>query len=92
MDLGYKMFPVSKALRLVTHDGANEGWRAMFLMHPQEASGLVILTNSDAGGKIVAPIVCTWADHVSIDMSALCKSVGRYDRRQPRRRNPTLAK
>lgn len=75
--LGYKMFPVSKDVRLVTHDGANEGWRAMFLMEPQKGDGIVVLTNSDVGGKIVAPIVCAWSERTTIDMAPLCKSVQR---------------
>jgi len=41
--LGYKMAPVSKEVQMVTHDGANEGWRVMFLIHPQKGDGVVIL-------------------------------------------------
>lgn len=74
---GYKMFPVSKEVQLISHDGANEGWRAMFLMHPQKGEGIVILTNSDIGGKIIGPIVCAWSERTTIDMSPLCKSVSR---------------
>jgi CubicO group peptidase (beta-lactamase class C family) len=74
---GYKMFPVSKEVRLISHDGANEGWRAMFLMDPEKGDGIVILTNSDIGGKIMGPIVCAWSERTTIDMSPLCKSVSR---------------
>src|SRR5262245_1700499 len=75
--LGYKMFPVSKEVQLITHDGANEGFRAMYLLHPQKGDVIVILTNSDAGGKIMAPIICAWSERAAIDMSPLCKSVSR---------------
>jgi len=70
--LGYKMFPVSTEVQLISHDGANEGWRAMFLIHPQKAHGIVILTNSDIGGKIMGPIVCAWSERTTINMSPLC--------------------
>jgi len=71
--LGYKILRVSDALTLVTHDGANPGWRAMFIADPEKGVGIVVLTNSDAGGKIVADIVCTWADReTEIELIGLC--------------------
>ena len=75
--LGYKFFPVPRGPTLVTHDGANEGWRATFFLHASTGNGLVVLTNSDAGGRIVAPIVCAWASAITIDLSALCASLRR---------------
>ncbi len=75
--LGYKMFPVSKELQLVSHDGANEGWRAMFLIHPEKGDGIVLLANSELGGKIAAPIICAVFARTTIDMSPLCSGVYR---------------
>jgi len=75
--LGYKQFAVPGGSHLVTYDGANEGWRAAFFMSAGTGDGLVILTNSDAGGRIVAPIVCAWASTTSIKMAALCATVRR---------------
>ncbi len=75
--LGYKILAVPGGPILVTHDGANEGWRATFFMHPPTGDGLVMLTNSDAGGRVVAPVVCAWASTTRFDMSALCASLRR---------------
>jgi len=75
--LGYKFLPVPGGPRLVSHDGANEGWRANFFMNPPSGDGLVMLINSDAGGRIAAPIVCAWAATTTFDMSALCATVRR---------------
>jgi CubicO group peptidase (beta-lactamase class C family) len=71
--LGYKMAPVSKDVQLVTHDGANEGWKAMFLIHPQKGDGVVILTNGDQGGRIMAPIACACFALTTVDLSPLCQ-------------------
>ncbi|MCI0487632.1 MAG: beta-lactamase family protein [Blastocatellia bacterium] len=75
--VGYKMFPVSNELRLISHDGANEGWRAMFLVHPQKGDGIVILANSDIGGKVAAPIICAVFARTTVDLSPLCKEVSK---------------
>jgi len=47
--LGCKIFPVSEKTKLITHDGANEGWRAMYMLQPDTGNGIVIMTNSDEG-------------------------------------------
>jgi CubicO group peptidase (beta-lactamase class C family) len=73
--LGYKLFDVTRDVRLASHDGANEGFRAMYMIEPGRGDGLTILTNSDDGGRIIAPIVCAWSTYTTIDMSVLCKSV-----------------
>ena len=71
--LGYKILRLSNNLSLITHDGANPGWRAMFIADPEKGVGIVVLTNSDAGGKIVADIVCTWGDwETEIELIGLC--------------------
>lgn len=75
--LGYKMLPVPQGPLLLSHDGANEGWRANFFMHPGSGDALVLLTNSDRGGRIGAPIVCAWAASTSFDMSSPCATVRR---------------
>lgn len=37
---------------VITHDGANEGYRASFLALPHLGQGVVVMTNSDAGGAV----------------------------------------
>jgi len=71
--LCYKVMPVSKDVRLISHNGANPGWRSTFMFHPESGNGIVILTNSDVGGRIVGQIVMAWAEHAGIDMSELRK-------------------
>ena len=73
--LGYKIMPVSKEVRMLMHDGSNEGWRAIFLIHPQKGDGIVLLTNSDIGGKVMGRIVCARFARTTIDMSALCSGI-----------------
>jgi CubicO group peptidase (beta-lactamase class C family) len=75
--LGYKFLPVPGGPVLLWHDGANEGWRANFFLNRATRDAFVILTNSDAGGRIAAPIVCSWAATTAFDMSGLCATVRR---------------
>jgi len=71
--LGYKVLRLSDHLSLITNDGANPGYRAMFMAAPEQKVGVVILTNSDNGGRIVADIVCTWVDwETQIELTGLC--------------------
>ena len=71
--LGYKMLPVSKDLTLIGHDGSNPGWVSTFMAAPEKGVGIVVLTNSDVGGSIVADIVCAWADwEADIELTGLC--------------------
>jgi hypothetical protein len=46
-------------------------------MNPSSGDALVLLTNSDKGGRIGAPIVCAWAATTSIDLTSLCATVRR---------------
>lgn len=77
--LCYKVMPVSKIVRLLSHNGANPGWRAAFMFHPESGNGIVVLTNSDIGGGIVGQIVCAWSRLVRINMTDLCDSVEKPD-------------
>jgi CubicO group peptidase (beta-lactamase class C family) len=73
--LGYKIFPVSDTLHLLAHDGANEGWRAQFMIDSKSGDGVVALINSDEGGKIMAPVICAVFFGSKVDMSPLCNSL-----------------
>ncbi|MFN2457154.1 MAG: serine hydrolase domain-containing protein [Chitinophagaceae bacterium] len=73
--LGVKIFAVSKDETLVSHDGANEGWRANYLLHPQKGDGVILLANSDLGGRIGAPVFCTVFSFTQVNMSPLCSTV-----------------
>ncbi|MEW6703072.1 MAG: serine hydrolase domain-containing protein [Bacteroidota bacterium] len=70
--LGYQMAPLKKNGYFIAHQGANEGFRSLFLFDREKRSGIVILTNSDVGTRIVADIVCVWAKSVAIELSNPC--------------------
>jgi CubicO group peptidase (beta-lactamase class C family) len=70
--LGYQMAPLKKNGYFVAHQGANEGFRSLFLFDREKRCGIVILTNSDVGGRIVADIVCVWAKSTGIELSNPC--------------------
>lgn len=70
--LGYQMAPLRKEGYFVAHQGANEGFRSLFLFDRAKRSGIAILTNSDTGGRIVADIVCAWAKSSGIELSNPC--------------------
>jgi hypothetical protein len=68
------MLPVSDLLTMIGHNGANPGWRAGFMAVLGKGVGIVVLTNSNAGGSRVADIVCTLADWESdLELSGLCE-------------------
>jgi CubicO group peptidase (beta-lactamase class C family) len=72
--LGYKFMPLANET-LLSHDGANEGWRALFLLHPQTRDGVVVLTNSDAGGKVMGQIACACFARTKVNIAPLCENV-----------------
>jgi CubicO group peptidase (beta-lactamase class C family) len=43
----------------MSHNGANEGYRADLTAFPRRGEGIVIMTNSDSGTRLFAPIVIT---------------------------------
>ncbi len=80
--LGYKILPVSDTLSMIGHDGSNPGWNATFMAVPERGVGIVVLSNSRAGGSIVADIVCAWADwETEIELTGLCEGTKPIPRR-----------
>jgi len=69
--LGYKLMPLANET-LLSHDGANEGWRALFLLHPHTGDGATILTNSDLGGKVMGQIACICFTRTKVNIASLC--------------------
>ena len=65
--LGYVVDSLSTGERLVLHTGVNQGWRTAFFAVPGRGEGIVVLTNSDAGGGIIARVSCTW---VRVELAA----------------------
>ncbi len=46
----------------MSHSGDNAGWSSRLLFDPVRGNGLVVMTNSDDGGKLVRRLSCLWLD------------------------------
>jgi CubicO group peptidase (beta-lactamase class C family) len=40
-----------------SHSGANEGFRSLMIVDPVQGDGLVLMANSDSGGKLFGPLI-----------------------------------
>ena len=58
---GYDTEILSDGMCLVSHGGANKGWRSLFAALPEKGQGIVVLTNSDNGGYLTKRVMCVWA-------------------------------
>lgn len=54
------------------HGGDNVGWAARWTIIPDSQIGLVVLTNSDAGGGLIQELVCQWLTWAVNDTLASC--------------------
>jgi hypothetical protein len=51
--------------RMVSHTGANRGFRSILATAPQEGHGLVVLTNSDRGRAMTSDLLCAWGRSIT---------------------------
>lgn len=58
--LGYKTKELNNETKIIMHSGMNEGWKAQFIIVPNQNSGIVICTNSDRGMDFINDIVSLW--------------------------------
>ena len=70
--LGYRTNPPVPGIRLVVHDGSNDGWFALMVVAPDRGDGLVVLTNRQGGGVIASPILCVWLEGLGVDTRPIC--------------------
>lgn len=70
--LGYQVNLLRKFGYFIGHEGANEGFRSIFLFDPQKHAGIVILSNSDKGGRIFAEVICMWTKWAGIELAYPC--------------------
>jgi CubicO group peptidase (beta-lactamase class C family) len=47
---------------VASHSGDNAGWSSRLMFDPARGNGLVVMTNSDDGGKLVRQLSCLWLD------------------------------
>lgn len=60
--LGCILGTLPNETKVVWHGGANRGWRSRFMICPEEGDGIVILTNSDNGEKLITEIASLWIE------------------------------
>ena len=58
--LGYSSYALLDGTRVVYHGGHNQGWEARFEAAPEKGTGIVILTNSDAGADLIMDVITVW--------------------------------
>lgn len=70
---------------LVTHDGANAGFRALLVAYPRAGRGAVIMTNSDNGSALIAEILRAiareygWPDYQVVERTAVPLTAEAFD-------------
>ena len=69
--LGFSLEAVAGAM-VISHTGANRGWRAIFGVTPATGDGIVVLTNSDRGLAMTTDLLCDWGRHVTDAELASC--------------------
>lgn len=50
--LGLELQPLRDGRTAIEHEGINVGWHSRFLAEPRSGWGVVVLTDSDAGGDL----------------------------------------
>ena len=71
--LGFFVYNEESQPLLVSHSGGNRGWRARFVAAPESGDGLVVLTNSDDGNRLIEALVCSWGRHqLDLDVPGAC--------------------
>jgi len=53
------------AVRIVSHNGANRGFRSVFAAAPDRGDGFVVLANSDRALAMTTDLLCAWGSWVS---------------------------
>lgn len=64
MGMGFFIFNIGNGVKTYGHSGGNRGWRAHYEFSLEKNSGIVVLTNSDSGKKVISPILSTWRNYV----------------------------
>ena len=64
-------------LRIVSHTGANRGFRSILAVAPDRGDGFVALTNSDRALAMTSDLLCVWGRWVSDVELASCWAEGR---------------
>ena len=55
--LGFRLRTLADGVRMISHDGANRGWRALVAAFPERGWGIVVLTNGDNGEAVIDAVM-----------------------------------
>lgn len=55
--LGLRLETLAGGVRMVSHDGANHGWRALAAIFPDRGWGIAVLTNGDTGEAVIDAVM-----------------------------------
>jgi CubicO group peptidase (beta-lactamase class C family) len=55
--LGFRLGTLADGLRMISHDGANRGWRALIAAFPERDWGIAVLTNGDTGNAVIDAVM-----------------------------------
>jgi CubicO group peptidase (beta-lactamase class C family) len=55
--LGFRLRTLADDVRMVSHDGANHGWRALAAAFPDRGWGVAVLTNGDTGEAVIDAVL-----------------------------------
>jgi CubicO group peptidase (beta-lactamase class C family) len=55
--LGFRLRTLADDVRMVAHDGANRGGRALIAAFPERGWGIAVLTNGDNGEAVVDAVI-----------------------------------
>lgn len=73
--LGYVIENLPSGMRMVLHSGEVLGWRGQYNALPDQGDGIVVLTNSDAGGRyVIADTVCSWIGWAAGEVPNVCRT------------------
>ncbi|MEM7217423.1 MAG: serine hydrolase domain-containing protein [Pseudomonadota bacterium] len=86
MDIGLGFFVSGADGELIGHGGSNFGWKAQLSFVPASGDGLVVLTNSESGGRLTADLLCFWdREYGGAFVQAGCAERGEAEARTTRR-------
>jgi CubicO group peptidase (beta-lactamase class C family) len=74
--LGYFLQALPEGGHVAWHDGIQPGWRTMFALDAARQDGLVVLTNSDAGYRLMIQVACLWA---GAERATFCEQIKRFE-------------
>jgi CubicO group peptidase (beta-lactamase class C family) len=55
--LGLHLQRLGDDTRMIWHDGSNRGWQSRIAGFPDRGWGIVVLTNGDGGGAVIADVL-----------------------------------